>query len=222
MAVEFQDTKLSFSQILSQLVTSLPEGSITIRQLLSLIGEQGMLLFAMILTIPFLTPIPLPGVSTVFGAIIMLISLGVIFNRVPWLPGALMNRTIASERLAPVLRSGSNLFTRIERIIRPRLLPLTGSALINRFNGIVLFLAGFILILPLPVLPFSNTLPGWSVLLLAAGIIQRDGLLILLSYVMTIFSIIYVGGAMLAVVIAGGSLIDYIMRGSGGFLLLLH
>ena len=101
-----------------------------------------MLFFCIILTIPFLTPIPLPGVSTIFGALIMLIAIGVVLNRVPWLPRPLMDRRIASQQLAPVLDGGAQLFARFERFIRPRWLVLTHGATTNRLNGVLLFIAG--------------------------------------------------------------------------------
>jgi len=220
MSLQFQDTKKSFSQSLTDLIAALPQDKVTVRELLSLIGEHGLLLFCMILTIPFLTPLPLPGVSTVFGLIIMLISLGVIFNRVPWLPNALMKREMESEGLKPVLNSGAKLFIQIERVIRPRLLALTGNAVMNRFNGIMLFIGGALLILPLPILPFSNTLPGWAVLVLAAGILQRDGLLILLGYVLNIATILYFGIVALGVIAAGGSILE-LFRESTSFIPLI-
>ena len=45
-----------------------------------------MLLVCVFLTLPFLLPVSIPGVSTVFGLAIILIGVGVTLNRVPWLP----------------------------------------------------------------------------------------------------------------------------------------
>jgi len=207
-SVEFKDVEKTFSQALHDLASALPEGHISVRDLLGMVGEHGMLMFCMILTIPFLTPLPLPGISTVFGLIIMLISLGVILNRVPWLPRLLMNRTIATHQLGPILRRGANFFTRLEKIIRPRLLALTHGATLNRLNGVMLLLAGFFLILPLPLLPLSNTFPGWAVLLMAIGILQRDGLVVLVGYVLNLLTFLYFGGVALLLIIGGGNVLS--------------
>jgi hypothetical protein len=48
-----------------------------------------------------------------------------------------------------------------------------------------------LLIFPLGLVPFSNTLPAWGILLLAAGLLQRDGLLILLGYLFLLGTIVY-------------------------------
>ena len=61
----------------------------------------------------------------------------------------------------------------------------------NRINGLVLMGAGVLLMAPLGLIPFSNTLPGVAILLLAAGISQRDGLVVVAGYVMVVLTIVY-------------------------------
>jgi hypothetical protein len=45
---------------------------------------------------------------------------------------------------------------------------------------------------PLP-LPFSNTLPAYGALLLAAGSLEQDGACIVLGYVMVLLTLVYFG-----------------------------
>jgi hypothetical protein len=207
-SVQFQDTENGLSGTLAEIAQSLPPNHITVRDLLAMIGEQGILFFCIILTIPFLTPIPLPGVSTVFGLLIMLVSLGVIFNRVPWMPRQLLDRPIASEQLGQVLTRGSQLFAKVERFIKPRMLGLTNKGTTNRMNGVILFLAGALLILPLPVIPLSNTIPGWAVLFLAAGMLQRDGIFVLIGYLLVLITFVYFGALVVAALAAGQTLMS--------------
>jgi hypothetical protein len=178
-----------------------------------MIGEQGLLLFCILLIIPFLLPVSIPGVSTVFGAVIILISFGVILNRVPWLPGRLMDREFETAQLVPTLQKGAQMLTRVDRIIRPRLLALTNGAVANRVNGLALLLGGILLIFPLGLIPFSNTLPALAILFLAVGILQRDGLFILLGYIMLVATIIYFGALALAAIAAGSGIAS--LMGSG-------
>lgn len=205
-SVEFTDTQTSLSQTLAAVTAQLPEDSVSVRELLRLIGEQGMLFFCIVLVIPFLTPLPLPGVSTVFGILIMLISIGVIANRVPWLPHQLLDRPIRSQPLARVLQHGARLFARIERFVRPRLPYLTHHASTNRLNGMLLFVAGFLLIIPLPVIPFSNMIPGMAILFLAIGMMQRDGVFVIIGWTLVAVTILYFGVIAVGVIAAGGSL----------------
>ncbi|MFN8378421.1 MAG: exopolysaccharide biosynthesis protein [Anaerolineae bacterium] len=218
-SVEFHDLGESLSSTLREVADGLPEGNVSVRYLLSTIGEHSMLLLCIILTVPFLTPIPLPGVSTIFGAIIMLIALGIVLNRVPWLPNLVLDRPIASHQLGAVLHSGAKLSTRIERWVKPRMLRLSGSVHVNRINGLLLLLGGFLLILPIPFIPLSNMIPGYGILFLAIGMLQRDGYLILLGYLLNIATVIYFSGIALAVILAGRSLSVLFTEPAPGILL---
>lgn len=214
MAVQFQDSGQTLSETLDQTARSLTGEKITVRQLMELVGEQGLLFFCMVLTIPFLVPVSIPGVSTVFGAVIILISIGIILNRLPWLPNRIMQREFATSSLAPTLEKGAEMFKRMDRWVRPRLSFLTQGAAINRINGLALLFGGILLIFPFGFIPFSNTFPGWAILFLAVGMLQRDGLFILIGYILLVVTIIYFGGLIIGGMAAGAGLLD-LMRSGG-------
>jgi len=99
-----------------------------------------------------------------------------------------------------MLEKGARLFARLERLIHPRLWPLTHRATVGRFNGILIGLTGLLMMAPLP-LPLSNTLPAYGVLFLALGSVERDGCLVLAGYLMALltlgyFSAVGVAGSM--------------------------
>ncbi len=210
MSVQFQDNKKSLSQTLNDVSQSVEGESITLRQLLSLVGEQGLLLFCMILIIPFLLPVSIPGVSTVFGLLIVLIGIGITINRLPWLPNRLMERSLKTADLRPAFERGATLFARLDRIIRPRMLALTSNTISNRINGLALTFSGVLLMAPLSLIPFSNTIPGVAVLFFAVGILQRDGLFIILGYLMMIATIVYFGALALGAIAMGQGLSQFI------------
>ncbi|HLU11440.1 MAG TPA: exopolysaccharide biosynthesis protein [Oceanobacillus sp.] len=213
MTVQFQDSRDTLSQTLTNTASSISGEQITLKQLLELIGEQGLLLFCMILVIPFLLPISIPGVSTVFGLVIILIGIGVTLNRLPWLPRRLMERAVATANLVEAMKKGAEMFARLDRVIRPRLLPLTDGAVINRINGLGLTLGGILLLFPLGLVPFSNTLPGIAVLFLAVGILQRDGLFIIAGHLMNVVTIIYFAALAIGALLAGQGLMSLIGAG---------
>jgi hypothetical protein len=188
------------SVVLWQIGRSIPPEGSTLRELLARLGERGLLIFSMILTIPFLLPISIPGSSLPFGLLIALNAIGVITHRSPWLPNCLMSRRLTAEHLGKVLEKGGRLFERLERLVHPRLFPLTHGPTIGRLNGLLLALSGIMLMAPLP-LPFSNTLPAYAALLLAAGTLERDGHAVLAGYVMVFLTIVYFG----VVAIVGGA-----------------
>ena len=203
MSVEFRDTTEGLSAALFDTIDSIEGSTITLRQLFALIGEQGLLFLCALLTIPFLIPVSIPGVSTVFGVAIILIAIGITLNRIPWLPRQLMDRPLQTEKLVPTLAKGAAMVARIDRVIRPRLLKLTHGAVMNRLNGLALVFGGVLLIFPLGLIPFSNTLPAFAILFLAVGVLQRDGLFVVLGYVMQVATVVYFGGLAAGALLAG-------------------
>lgn len=205
MAV-FRDSHQPLSESLSKTASSITGKSVTVRQLFELIGEQGLLMFCLFLAIPFLVPVSIPGVSTVFGILILLIGISVTFNRLPWLPDRLMNRQVETEHLIPALQKGAQLVHRIDRLIRPRFLMLTDGMVVNRFNGLMLVFGALLLMVPFGFVPFSNTLPALAILFLVVGILQRDGLFIFGGYLMNIVTVIYFGVLVVGAIAAGAGL----------------
>lgn len=196
------------SVMLSEIVRTMPARGLTLSQLLGRLGERGQLILCMVSTIPFLLPVSIPGTSTPFGALIVLIAIGLAMERSPWLPPRLMSRRLAMHHLVPMLERGSRLFARLERIIRPRLLPLTHRATIGRFNVALLGFAGLLLMAPLP-LPFSNTLPAYAALCLAMGSLERDGYAVLAGYTLVLLTMGYFGGLALLGGISASTLWTY-------------
>jgi hypothetical protein len=87
--------------------------------------------------------------------------------------------------------------------VRPRLLALSGGATINAVNGALLILAVLLMMAPLPLVPFVNTLPAVAVMLLCFGMAERDGVVIALGYFMTAVSAAYIGGLLYLAVYVG-------------------
>lgn len=204
-AIGFKDTDRKTSELLEDIIHSIKGEHITLRDLLAMMGESGLLLLCAFLSLPFLFPVSIPGVSTVFGAGIVLISAAITLNRLPWLPQKVADRRLESGKLRPVLERGVKFLRKFDRFFKPRMTRLTSGAVMNRVNGLVLMGAGVLLMAPLGLIPFSNTLPGVAILLLAAGISQRDGLVVLAGYGMVVMTIIYFAGLALLAYSAGQS-----------------
>lgn len=205
-AIDFKDTTRKTSELLEDVIASINEEFVTLRQLLAGMGENGLLLLCGLLSLPFLFPVSIPGVSTVFGAGIVLIGLAVTLNTLPWLPKSLGDRKLESAKLRPVLERGVRFLRKIDKFFKPRLSALTAVGVMNRLNGLAIIAAGVLLMAPLGFIPFSNTLPGVAVLLLSMGVSQRDGLIVLGGYVMIGLTVLYFGGLAFAAYMAGQNL----------------
>jgi hypothetical protein len=181
-------------------IEALPVGTVTLAQVRDLVGSDGLMLLAAFLSIVFLVPVSVPGVSTVFGAGILLIGVSRLLRLELWLPKRIERRLVATERLRSALRRGLVWFRRMERISRPHRIAWAASdGAVRVVNDCAIILGAALLMAPFGLIPFSNTLPAIALLLLAIGSLQRDGLFMLLGHVSNVLTIAY-----FALLIGGG------------------
>ena len=180
----------SFSEVLLEIAGNIPPEGLTLRNILEKVGSQGLLPLCMILTIPFLLPVSLPGSSLPFGFLMALIGFGRLFDRPPWLPARFLNRRLTAAQAGTLLGKGSRFFARLEKYIHPRLYFLTHADTTGRVNSVALIVTAICLTAPLP-LPFTNTFPAYGVLFLSSGMLERDGALLVLGYCMLTLTLAY-------------------------------
>lgn len=97
----------------------------------------------------------------------------------PWLPRALHERPFSIPAFEKVLARASKYVGFVERIARPRLAPVTGHVG-ARIVGILLLIPTASILVPLP---STNTIPGIGVAIAALGLIERDGVLVILGLI---------------------------------------
>ncbi len=193
----------SLREQLQALIASLPDGDVQVGPLVDQLGAQGMLLLVILLTLVFLIPVSIPGVSTVFGAVIVLVGVARLAGRPLWMPRAVRRRSVPAGRMRAALDTGLTWVRRLERVTRPgRLAALTHGRAVGWINDAALILGAVLLMAPFGFIPFSNTVPGVALMCLAIGLLQRDGLMVLLGHVMNGVTIVY-----FAVLIGGGGLV---------------
>lgn len=190
----------AISRKVRTLVRTLPRNGITLSELIHLVGNDGLLVLTAVLTLVFLLPVSVPGVSTVFGAAILLIGTARLFRRELWIPSRIKHRTVGTRRLRPALRKALPWLRKIERVSRPnRIAWLVARGPVQAVNDGAIILGAILLMMPFGLIPFSNTFPAVALLFLAIGLLQRDGVCILLGHVGNLATILY-----FTVLIAGG------------------
>jgi hypothetical protein len=199
---------------LAAIIEQLPQDQLTLGELLEVFGDEGLLLLTILLTLVFLIPVSIPGISTAFGAAILLVGISRLIGRPLWLPSRLRVKALPAHRLRPALIGGMVWVQRLEKISRPhRLRIFAEGPAQDLFNNLAFILAALLLMAPFGFIPFSNTLPALALLFYAVGLIQRDGGAMLLGYLANLMTIIYFG-----ILIGGGGFAvhEMIQRFSGG------
>ena len=191
MEMQRKNIEMTAAESVEHVIKNLSGDVVTLREIINVIGHEGMLVFCIFLTLPFMVPVSIPGISTLFGLAIGLIGLGVMTHRPPWLPDRLIRKKFPAHRLRLALEKGTIWIHRLERISRPSIPVLTHGSGMARINGLMLIAGALLLMAPFGLIPFSNTLPGLAILFLATGVLQRDGRSVLLGYMTLVLTALY-------------------------------
>lgn len=191
MEMQRKNIEMTAAESVEHVIKNISGDVVTLREIINVIGREGMLVFCIFLTLPFMVPVSIPGISTLFGLAIGLIGLGVMTHRPPWLPDRLIRKKFPAHRLRLALEKGTIWIHRLERISRPSIPVLTHGSGMARINGLMLIAGALLLMAPFGLIPFSNTLPGLAILFLATGVLQRDGRSVLLGYMTLVLTALY-------------------------------
>lgn len=191
--------KRTFSQELRALEETFGGKPVRLRDLLEATHGRGFHLLLVLVSLPFVTPIPLPGLSTPFGLVAMLIGARLAVGQHPWLPKRLLDRELPPRFLQRLLHAAGWVVHLLEYVLRPRLAFMHRSPVFKRIAGALIMISGFLLLLPLPI-PYTNTVPAITVLLFAAGALEEDGVFFLAGCVtfaasIGFFVLVGLGGA---------------------------
>ena len=148
---------------------------LTLGEIRDRLDERGFGLLILVLSIPCLAP-ALYGVPQIVGVpIILLAGQLLIGMKEPWLPQRLLVRRCPQAWLDRMADFAEKRMGWFERLSRPRLKSLS-TGLGERIAALFMILATFTIVLPM-----VNTVPSVGLAMLSVGLIQRDGLFVLLG-----------------------------------------
>ncbi|MGH1395428.1 MAG: exopolysaccharide biosynthesis protein [Trichormus sp.] len=172
-----------FSQEIKLLLERLAEQHLSLGEILAETCERGFSLVIALLVLPFLFPMP-PGLAGPFGAACLVLSVQMILGRrSPWLPKRIARYKFPRPFAQLILQNLRRVTKILEKITRPRLTKIAENPLTWRVNGLCISWLTLLLMSPVP---FTNPIPTVGILLLAVATIESDGLLICLSYGITV------------------------------------
>ena len=148
------------SEELGSLLVLADGRSLALRKIVEHLRFRGLPALVVLLCVPFLFPVALPGLSLPFGVAIAFCGLRLGLGKSLWHP-----------RMGFVQRW-------------PGMLNLL---------GFMIMVGGILLSLPIPPpFPLTNTIPALSVIFISLGLIERDGLFILIGYFFALLGVSYI------------------------------
>lgn len=167
------------SAILEETLRAHPE--VTVGELEDRVARRGFGLFLVVLALPTMIPILPPGSAATIGLLYIILSVQMLIGLDrPWLPARLRHYRLSSRVLESLHRRGVPFLRKVERFSRPRPLWLD-ERIVTRIVAVAVLLLGIVLFSPLP---FFNTIPALTVLVLGVGLLNRDAIFMLAGLIM--------------------------------------
>lgn len=133
----------------------------------------------------------IPGSSMFTGLPLIVLAGQLILGRPElWLPGFVTRRSIGRAAFGRIVAASVPWVERVERLARPRWWPRS-YLLAERLIGVTTLIMAVFLFLPIP---FANGLPALSIIMLALGLSERDGLWLAAGLLLSLLSTALVAG----------------------------
>jgi hypothetical protein len=170
-------------------------GSVSFDELLASMGRASIAFAILILSLPALTPIPGPF-GFVFGSCLALVSLQILagYRRI-WLPAFLGRRRISAATIALIVRHTAPLVSRVETMLRRNRMRHLAGPRVQALMGVPVFLLAIAVALPIP---FGNFLPVGALVMIALGLMERDGLVTMLGLALGVVALFASAGLVFA------------------------
>lgn len=178
------------------------KGEVTVEECIDALGDNtiplALLLFTLLSSLPLFS---IPGFTTITGIPIILLGGQLLFAREHiWLPERIRHRKLTSPKLWHWLEKILPSLQKIEHYLKPRI-PQLSEIPMRQLLGLVFMFVGTLLALPIPLINFPA---GFTMFVLALGLVERDGLVI--SAALSTMALIGIGIAfMLTSAVAFGS-----------------
>lgn len=179
------------SQFLLNTIQSHSEPYLTIGELLELLKRRSYGALLIMLSLAGLVP----GISFFAAIADFLLGLQIAIGfQAPRLPNIIQRQKINQAKMLRFTKRVAPWLVRIEQYIKPRWEAISGVNY-RRIIGLMICILAVVAVLPLP---FINFLPNFAIICLALGIIERDGLFLLMGCALAVFAI-WIGHIMVRV-----------------------
>jgi hypothetical protein len=183
------------SAVLRRLAAAAGGGRLSIEVLLAALSDRAFGALMLVFAAPNLIPLPIPGFSALTGLPLLYASAQLTLGwRRPWLPGWISRRSLAGDDFARAVAWGEPHLVKAERLLRPRLAPLT-SPPAERLIGALCVVLSIVLFLPIPL---GNWLPALAICLFSLGLLEKDGLPVLAGLGVAAVGLVVAGGVIVA------------------------
>lgn len=200
----------SLSHLLIEIEKDLGTEELTIQSLINQVGSRGTAILLLILAFPAALPLPAPGYATPFGIVISFIGWQLLRGQETLqLPNRIASRKLSPSLISFSIKNGKIPLKAVEFFIRPRLQNLAQSKTVYRLMGGIIMLLAMMMTLPIPL---TNTAPSFVIFMLAAGILEEDGLAMIGGILLAPVAAMIAGAAIYYAVTYGPEAVESVLK----------
>jgi hypothetical protein len=167
-------------------------GDQTIGQFLDQLGQGNAWLIALILTLPFIQPLPTGPIATFGGLAFAGMGWRLIRgDESVWLPMRIRSTRPGGSTWNAFSGFGCGLLRLVGRVSRTERMVWLVEAIGRRGAGWMILLGGLLVAVPFLVVPLQNSLPALIVFFACVGRLQRDGVMYLLALLSLVVTLVY-------------------------------
>jgi hypothetical protein len=166
------------SALMRDFAATVSRDRVTMEEIVAALGDRGLGVLIAIFAIPNMLPSAVPLGNVVVGVfpLIFAVHLACGFDKL-MLPSFIANRSISASSLKTLVPKVAAMLSWFERLLKPRLPAVTGPG-VERVVGVLCAILALITMVPIP---FAHNLPALALVLIGLGLIERDGLAILIG-----------------------------------------
>jgi hypothetical protein len=178
---------MKLSQDIKAIFSSESDNAMKFGDFLERINHKSFGVFLAILALPSALPVPAPGYSTPFGLLLVFLGFQILVNRkYIWFPKFITEKPLPLLAGSKLLSGMVSFLEFFERFLKPRVKILT-KGIFYRIVGLLVVLCGSSMILPIPL---TNTAPAFGIFLMGIGLLEEDGLVIILGMISCLLGIL--------------------------------
>lgn len=158
---------------------------VDLKDLVQAFGDRSFGPVMILCSLFLMTPIGMiPGLPAAFGLVVIVFALQLLFRRkCPWMPEFLRKVEVTDAVLEKTQKKISPLLRKIDNVIHPRL-PWVTSGPMQALTALLAIILSITLV-PLGMVPFGVVAPAFIIGLLGLGVTARDGILIIIGFLLS-------------------------------------
>lgn len=184
------------SETLQKIGHKRKNGKTKIAELMEDFHENGILLAMIFFALPVAIPLPYPpGFTTIMGIPLMILSIQMLLgSKKVRLPEKINNYELKNSTLKTISDKIVPIIEAIEKYVKPRL-SFARSVYCEQLVGLICLIAATAVALPIPL---TNAIPALGITIMALGLLNRDGIIIIAGFFVAVIGVIIAVSAIVA------------------------